>query len=480
MTLIDEREVMFEQEKKQKLKRNIIKIIAILIVLVIVLLVYISTKNAKKFKILVDGNEQTNIDNNLILKNEKGKVVEENGDIYISVRNLSTMLNYQYYNSEYKKKGEEKTKCQVRIQNEYTSYIANSNKIYKTIVNKNEEDKNKEKNSQQNEQENIKEEYEYFTTNNNIKYINDEIYASTKAIELGFDISISYNKKKNTLSMYSSDYLEALAKSKRTDIASSTDYDYINKRLLKYGMSIVKDNEGNLGVGSYTNSDKLNTYVASCKYSSIKFNEGAQTLDVTTSADNKQSVLQLNLDTQEVGKTMNSQYDEIKEIDNNFTYFVIKDKDKYGIINSDGKVIVYPLFEQIGIDEKLYSNIENKYILNNKYIPVKQDGKWGLYSIEGKKLIAPQFQDIGCSIAQSGESVAVIPSIKENTDGIVFLYNKEKSLYGIYNAENGSKIAISLGEVFEKTENNEENYYMNYIIDKENNVVHTLNVVKDI
>ena len=26
MTLIDEREVMFEQEKKQKLKRNIIKI----------------------------------------------------------------------------------------------------------------------------------------------------------------------------------------------------------------------------------------------------------------------------------------------------------------------------------------------------------------------------------------------------------------------------------------------------------------------
>ena len=104
MTLIDEREVMFEQEKKQKLKRNIIKIIAILIILVIVLLVYISTKNAKKFKILVDGNEQSNIDNNLILKNEKGKVVEENGDIYISVRNLSTMLNYQYYNSEYKKK----------------------------------------------------------------------------------------------------------------------------------------------------------------------------------------------------------------------------------------------------------------------------------------------------------------------------------------------------------------------------------------
>lgn len=44
MTLIDEREVMFEQERKQKIIKNIIKIIAILVLIVIVLLVYISTK----------------------------------------------------------------------------------------------------------------------------------------------------------------------------------------------------------------------------------------------------------------------------------------------------------------------------------------------------------------------------------------------------------------------------------------------------
>ena len=134
MTLIDEREVMFEQERKQKIIKNIIKIIAILVFIVIVLLVYISTKDAGKLKVLVDGNEQSNLDSQLILKNEKGKILEENGDIYISVQKLATMLNYEYYNSEYKKKGEDKTKCQVRIQNEYTSYIANSNKMYKTIV----------------------------------------------------------------------------------------------------------------------------------------------------------------------------------------------------------------------------------------------------------------------------------------------------------------------------------------------------------
>ena len=95
------------------------------------------------------------------------------------------------------------------------------------------EDKNK-KNNQENEQDNIEEEYEYFTINNNIKYVNDEIYASTEAIELGFDISISYDKKKNTLSMYSSDYLEALAKSKRADIVPSTDYDILENQKRDY------------------------------------------------------------------------------------------------------------------------------------------------------------------------------------------------------------------------------------------------------
>ena len=92
MTLIDEREVMFEQERKQKIIKNIIKIIAILVFIVIVLLVYISTKDAGKLKVLVDGNEQSNLDSQLILKNEKGKILEENGDIYISVQKLATML----------------------------------------------------------------------------------------------------------------------------------------------------------------------------------------------------------------------------------------------------------------------------------------------------------------------------------------------------------------------------------------------------
>ncbi|MBO5349483.1 MAG: WG repeat-containing protein [Clostridia bacterium] len=474
MTLIDEHELAYQHDKKRKIIKLLIKILIVLIILGIILVVYLKTKESKKLKFSIDGILQTNIEDSLVLKDEKGKIIEENGQIYFSVQQLSTLLNYQYYNSEYKKKGEDKTKCHIKIENEYTSYISGSNKIYKSIINKKSEKNNTTQESNSITNNEIK--YEYFTLNNNVKYVNDKIYASIQAIEIGFNVSIFYDSKQNSIEIYTLDYLELLAESNRGDIVPSTEYSYTNKRLLKYGMSIVNDSDGNIGVASYTNNEKLNSYVASCKYSNIEFNEGTKTLSVVTSNDNQKCILYLNLDSQEVVKSITSQYSDIIEIDNNFQYFLINENNKYGIINSDGKIILYPLFEQIGIDENLYTDISNKYVFADKYIPAKQNGLWGLYDINGKKLIEPQYQDIGCSIAQSGDSVVVIPNVKENVNGIVFLYNAEESLYGLYNAETGEKMAISLMEVFKKVENGSENYYMNYVIDRVNSVVHTINV----
>ena len=113
-------------------------------------------------------------------------------------------------------------------------------------------------------------------------------------------------------------------------------------------------------------------------------------------------------------------------------------------------------------------------------MPVKQNGKWGLYNIDGKKLIEPQYEEVGCNLAQSGDSVVIIPNIKEGVNGIVFLYNREKAFYGLYNADTGERIAVSLTEVFKKVENGEENYYVNHIIDRITSKAHTLNVRKDI
>lgn len=485
MTLIDEREVMLEQERKQKIFKLITRIIIILLILGIVLLIFMNVRKSKTFKFYLDGNLQASANDSLLLKDDKGKILVENGQVYISIRNLATVLNCQYYNSEYKKKGEDKTKCQVKVNNIYTSYISESNKVYKAIINEiNEEEQSNANTSNQNENlenqdiQNV--DFEYFTIANSIRYINDEMYASLDAIELGFDVSISYDSKNNTLTVYTLDYLEKAAQESRSDIVLSENYDYLNKRLLKYGMCIVKDSDGNIGVGSYTNSEKLNSFVASCKYSSIEFNEANKTLAVVTSNDNKKSILSLNIENQEVVRNMTSQYQDIKAITNNFDYFLVENDGKYGIINVDGKLIIPVQFEEIGVNESYYADITCKYILNDKYIPVKQNGVWGLYNIEGKKLIDPQFADVGCNLAQSGDSVVMVPDVKGSITGIVFLYNKENSLYGVYNAETGEKIAISLTEVFKKVENGVDNYYINHILDRTISNVHTLNLRTDL
>ena len=330
MTLIDEREVYYEQERKRKIFKTLIAVIIVLIIIAVILFIFIKTRNSGKLKVYLDGDVVTNVEDSLLLKNEKGKIFENNGEIYFSVRDLSNLLNTQYYNSEYKKKGEDKTKCQVRNENVYTSFISESNNLYKAIVTENDGTVQNTNNSSSEfaiipEKNSV--DYEYFSLNDSIKYINDSIYANTEAVELGFDITVVYDSKKKTISISSLDGLEKVAKKiRKNDIVDSSEYDYVNKRLLKYGMCIVKDSDGNLGVGSYTDKDKLSSCVASCKYSSIKFNEATKTLSVITSDDGKAGILYMDLEKQEVtkNKSTTSQYDEIKPIDNNFEYFLVK------------------------------------------------------------------------------------------------------------------------------------------------------------
>ena len=482
MTLVDERDLRNEQERKQKIVKTIIRTIIVLVLIIAVLLVCRMIAKKKEFKCIIDDKRNTEVRSNLLYKDSKGKVFVENGKVFVSLRELSNTLGCQFYNSEYKKRGEDKSKCQVQVNNIYTSYIAGSNKIYRAIVLNPEESNNSNNNQDdfQNIEEAKKVEFEYFTLDDNVKLENDELYASIEAVRIGFDIDIHYDEKNNTLTIYTLDYLENKAKEARTDYAPSAEYSYKDKRLLKYGMVVVKDTQGNYGVASYTRSDKEGTFVASCKYSEIDFNEATYTLSAITNLDKKASILYLNMAEQSVEKNVTSEYQEIKEITDDFSYFLVKQDGKYGIINSDGKTVIPVTFEEIGVKEEEYSDLTCRYILENKYVPVKLNGKWGLYSIDGRKIIEPQYEDVGCNLAQSGDSVVIIPNIRNGINGIVFLYNRAKAFYGLYNADTGERIAVSLTEVYKKVENGEENYYMNHIIDRITSKAHTINIKKDL
>ena len=305
------------------------------------------------------------------------------------------------------------------------------------------------------------------------------MYASIDAIELAFDVDVSYDSKKNVIKISSLDYLENIAKSKRNDVADSAEFEYANRRLLKYGMCVVNGSNGTVGIGSYTNGDRLQEYVVSCKYSSLSYNEAANAIDAISS-DGKHSILKLNIENQAIERTVTSDYDDMEVMDNDFNLFKVRSQNLYGIMDADNNLVLATEYNDIGINDRMYTDVLSKYILNNKYIPIKQGGLWGLCDIQGNILIAPRFQGIGCAIAKNGESVVVVPQAKGESDGIVFLYNKDKALYGLYKAENGEKIAVSLVEVYKKREEGSDNYYIDHVIDVNNPVIHTLNVYKDL
>ena len=61
----------------------------------------------------------------------------------------------------------------------------------------------------------------------------------------------------------------------------------------------------------------------------------------------------------------------------------------YGVINKQGSVVIYPEYDEIGVDKTLYKDVDitNPYLLYNNCIPVCKDKKWGIYNTVGKLLM---------------------------------------------------------------------------------------------
>ena len=244
MNLIDENEEKEQAESKKKILKIILISIAVLVFLAIILIVFSVVKNNNTLKLQING-KNAELQSGFVLMADKKNILIENGQMYISVRKLVSALGGEYYNDEYKNKGEDTTKCYIKTStnsNEYTSYISNSSQIYKASMlmaqdeeasdNTNNTTQNKTKKDDSDVEKTV--EYEYFNIENGVKYIDGEIYASKEAIELGFNVIMTYNEKNKTISIYTLDTLETVA-AKNVNLAVIGDNcEYYNKKLLKY------------------------------------------------------------------------------------------------------------------------------------------------------------------------------------------------------------------------------------------------------
>ena len=472
MNLIDENEEKEQAESKKKILKIILISIAVLVFLAIILIVFSVVKNNNTLKLQING-KNAELQSGFVLMADKKNILIENGQMYISVRKLVSALGGEYYNDEYKNKGEDTTKCYIKTStnsNEYTSYISNSSQIYKASMlmaqdeeasdNTNNTTQNKTKKDDSDVEKTV--EYEYF----NIE--NGEIYASKEAIELGFNVIMTYNEKNKTISIYTLDTLETVA-AKNVNLAVIGDNcEYYNKKLLKYGLVLIQNSAGDYGIANYNNYQEEN-YIVSCKYSNIRFCESSGTVIVTTSEDGKQGILKLDLVNLEKADTkIEPKYQLIKLISEKENLYLVKENGRYGVIKLSGDEITTVIkteYQKIGIDGDLYDEMNNKYIIDDKYIPLKIDNKWGLATTEGKVIINPQYYGIGCNLGKvgSGDPVIILPKLIEDSDGIVFVttQTEEVKLYSVIDIKTGTKVGNQeASEIYSKFDNNQRKYYM--------------------
>lgn len=499
MNLIDENIEKESEEKQKKVTKLIITVIAILVALVIVILLYSAIKKKNTLTLNVNG-EKKSFNSTLFLMADKKKFRKsESGEIYISVRELTNILGDEvgYFNDEYNGKGEDVTKCHIKTDNEYTSYVAGSSTIYKVRDNKAINDeirKNKQNNRNNNEEEEellvSDTEYEYFNIDGGVIYENNEIYATKSAIELGFNVKIIFDEKNKSISVYT---LDGLAK-RATDVIGasvvSDDIAYYNKKLFKYGYALVKSASGDYGIQDFEAYQEGN-YVLSCKYSDIKFIEGLNCLIVTTSDKNEKGILKLDINTSNVITVVDPGYQEINQITDDGTLFVIKENGKYGIltlpenirditdeniIKRDTKTVLKCEYQTIGLENYTdYAEMDNRYLINGKYIPIKLNDKWGIATKDGGSYIIPQYDTIGCNIAQKGKAVICVPELRNNNDAIVFgnlastdqQQQQQNNSYYYFIVDTAKKERINndvtATEVYSLYQNNSRVYYLVYI-----------------
>lgn len=155
------------------------------------------------------------------------------------------------------------------------------------------------------------------------------------------------------------------------------------------------------------------------------------------------------------------QYDEIKVLDREYGLYVVRQSNKYGVIDNSGKNVIYPEYDAIGIDSSQFQNdmIENQYLLFDNAIPVKYLNKWGLFDKNGNKILDTQYDALGCTNSTVKDKVTNNVLIIPNYEAIVVCKDK---LYGIVDSTGKELIPCALTSVYTTITSGIEDYYMIY------------------
>lgn len=496
MNLEESNSFVEEMEKtNQKKKKVLFALLACagIIVFLIFLIFYLTQQEAKKLKMYIDDKE-VGISSDLLL--------EDQGIQYMNIKQLANMLGYSYQKGEYKNYNEDENSCYLQNQYEIVSMTADADVITKYILNDQyiEDDDGAVTKSVENRNLVIEDEktgessinivvnsrnetQETFSIEQPIKYINDELYASFEELPKIFNIQMNLNQT-NRIKIYSLNSLISVA----TETATANNYaevsnTYENLTAMIDNMLVV-GNGVNYGVISLIDGHEI----ISLKYEDIVYKQNTKEFLVTAEGS-------VGLVTCE-GKTIikPTEYDDISTLDELNKLYLVKKERKYGVLNEKGKVVVYPEYDLIGIEEtEPFENedIRNYSLIYDKYIPVNSNGKIGLIDIEGSEKLKCVYDSLGY-INNDKDASEEKDSKKKNKDeeesdntvekelinnnleynsvltisedvGIKGIVVNLNGLYGIYDA-NVERLIIpcACSKIYSRVIRGEKKYYLEY------------------
>ncbi len=123
MNIIEESFQTKEEKSKKMTSKIILGAIILLIILIIGIISYLMYIKNSQLKLTLDGQVNEKFKDMLIIEND--------GTIYIPIKEVAGILGYDSYNGEYSDKSEEQSKCYIQNENEVANFSLGSNKIYK-------------------------------------------------------------------------------------------------------------------------------------------------------------------------------------------------------------------------------------------------------------------------------------------------------------------------------------------------------------
>lgn len=442
-----------DNKKVTKIKLWFIIVIVLIILLIISaggIWIYIQNVAKKQFKFYIDGVKQSGYSQNLFLY--------QDDQIYISIKEIAPLLGYRVYNGGYKEYTEDTTKCYINNSKEIVTFESNSTKMYKYNV----------LDSSNNESQTV-------NANEPIKSLGTNLYITSESFCKAFNIMFNEDSNTNSISIFTLNYLanyytkqikNAAVTPDKSDFSESVLYN--NQKALLHNMVIVKDSATNL-YGMVNLDDPTNPIIG-MRYASIAFIEGSDDFIVKT-AGSRPKVGIIGSD----GVTkVRLEYDNIKELDKNLGLYLVTSNNKQGVVNKNGKIIVYQDYDQIGLPGNIVdSNVKNRYILYDNCIPVCRNNRWGLLDINGNQILPLEYDGFGCKADTSRDSryadVLIIPEI----EGIVVQKDEIKGdsrirKYGVIKPDGSGFINIVIDSIYSLTNQGETIFYalvQNQIID---------------